>query len=347
MKRTFLTTLTIILIAAQQTLVAATAHAAPAGLYFNPMSGTVAQGSTFSTQLRLNASNATDVKASFRYDPARLLITAKQTSGTDFTTTVEYDNTAGTVSVSGSNGTAAPDKFIAGITFKAITPGTASLAFTGTNQTGVSLLNLDLITTNWTDTATNNATYTILDRASNTPSTIPTTTTPPATGDTTGTPSSTSPGSTSPSPAATMPSTQNRSDTKSRVESHQEEVEGAYSRITGEQENDATAAPATPAHTGVLSITAIIGSIVATVLSVALFFMYRGYRLARLRSWFAREASLLLAFDPRDTTDPRTTKPLLIKHISNVLKLLTYHPIKLLESGLPHQHVPFSKRRGH
>ncbi len=347
MKRTFLTTLTIGFLVAQSIFVTATAHAAPAGLYFNPTSGTIAQDATFTVQLRLNNTNASNVESSFKYDPARLAITAKQTTGTDFTTTAQYDNATGSATVTGTGGaTGTADKFVAGFTFKALAAGSVTLKFTGTNQTSTGLLGTGLLSSP-TASPTTNATYTILDQTSATTPTIPSTTTP-ATGT-----SSTS-GSTAPSPSSSTtntvpsrvaPDANGHSQTQPRVESHQEEVEGVYSRVTGEDSDTAIIATQTASHTAMLSTTTLIGSIVATLLAISLYFIYRGYRLTHLKQWFIHETVLVLAFDPRDTADPRTAKESFIKHIATALKLITYHPIKLLESGLPKQQVPFSKRR--
>lgn len=339
MKRTFFTLLSTALLATQS-LLAVTAQAAPAGLYFNPTNATVNQGATLNVQLRLNNTNANNVEAHFTFDPARLTITAKQTTGTDFSTTdVQYDNGAGTVSVTGTNGpSATADKFVAGLTFKALSEGTATLTFTGTNQTSVGLLGTGLLPAP-TASPTTHASYMII-APTNTSNDTPSTTAPIAGSAGSGSTTPSSPISTAPLTPA--PSASNATQKPPHTETHQEEIEGAYSRITGEAASNDTLSKNTR-HNATVPIALVIGSISATLLAISLYFIYRGHRLARLAQWFRREALMALLFDPHTIIDvPKKRR--FTAHVGAALKLITYHPLKLLESG-QHHHVPFSKRR--
>lgn len=340
MKKLF-STFTFFAIASAVMYASIPAHAAPAGFYFNPASGSVIEGKTFSTQLIIGSSSNTEIKAHFSYNPSRLIIIDYSTQGSPFASTIQYDNTSGEATISGS-GTGSGDRMIASFTFQAVTPGAAALTFSGTNQTGSNLLNLGLLGTNWTNSSTTNAAYMVIAATSSEQPTLP-----PATSGT-ATPSSGSsslPRASQPPDSRLQPAPPSIGQQKQspHVESHQEEIISSDSRVTGFAVPDEQTVPSSPSRSLPLGLG--VAALSTLLAAIGMFFAYRGYRIHHLMAWYQHMSTLALA-------KPASSSPLAhpaITHIATTLKLITYHPMKLLESGNYHTTTkvpaPFVKRR--
>lgn len=323
MKRTFFTLLTALIVSLG--CVSPVTHAASSGLYFSPTSGSVVEGKPFGTVLRIAGGSATDLKIHFTYDPSVIVMTGYGYDGSSFSSTINSDYASGSVTITSSQGsTGSTDRLIANLSFKAVHTGTSSLMFSGTNQSMDSLLNLGLIGSGWTNVATTNAQYSVVSASDGASTTLP----PPATGTT---PPSSSTSRTSTQPAT--PSSNTRTKTPAQKPSSNDQVGADTGSAINfiSTPNDPTAfTHSKNAWSAAIIPASIIG---LALLCVAVFFGYRGYRIAHLKQWYRRLAADLLAQSPDDATP----MPLVLKPVRAALRLahplLSYHPMKLLASG--------------
>lgn len=175
------------------TLLTLTAFASGSTMLLSPASQTVNNGSTFTVQVRANVSNNDSgdddgITTRLSFPANRLQVTGISSSGASFRQAAQqsYNNSTGRINIFQSWGNAEPtgNLLIATITFRAITPGNASVAYTYAEVGN-------------DDAATLNGTYTVV-----TPPPPPPAPAPPATPPN----APSAPAPSTPQPSATPPS---------------------------------------------------------------------------------------------------------------------------------------------
>lgn len=146
--------------------VAPQAHAAPNGLFLFPSEDTYTKGTNFAVQVRINGGSNSGVQANLTFDTAKLFVVGMSNQGSALSSvTTSYNNDTGRITIYSVSGSGSGDRLITTIVFRGEAAGNTAVNFTGTNQT----LAYVLLVPVWSNVATNNATYTIVNPDSSTP----------------------------------------------------------------------------------------------------------------------------------------------------------------------------------